>query len=103
MAMGLTRIPVWVVDVGDTPVSDVSPAAPSSIFDRLYLEDKLTFIRCYARSDNTRIPVADVARNARMGSPLFGIKGTRHVAVVEYDKEVILEEVAPRVEWILFQ
>lgn len=103
--MGMKRIPVWEVDVGDYSPKDskVTNTAPDTVFDRLYLEDKLTFIRCYDRTDGTRIPVADVARRARTGLPLFEIKGTRHVAVIGDGEEVTLEEVTPRVEWNMFQ
>lgn len=104
MSLGMKRIPVWEVDVGDYSDGESSVPAPMTIFDRLYLEDKKTFIRCYSRLDGIRIPVADVARNARNpGSQLFGIKGTRHVAVIGDNEEVTLEQVTPRIEWSMFQ
>lgn len=104
--MNYTRIPVWEIDVGDynsQPESRTTHPPPGTVFDRLSLEDKVTFVRCYNREDGVRIPVADVARSARMGSVLFGVKGTRHVGVVGGKEEVLLEDLAPRIEWSMFE
>ena len=62
-----------------------------------------TLVRCYSRMHGDRIPLKEVADRARQGNIDWGIKGTRHVALVssELDTyiEVELERVTPRVEW----
>ena len=64
-------------------------------------EEELSNIRCYKSADNSRIPIRDVVNSARTGAIGFGIKGTRHVAVVGEDGlEVKLEKVTPRVMWV---
>ncbi|KAJ3209555.1 hypothetical protein HDU67_006116 [Dinochytrium kinnereticum] len=83
IALGLTRIPVWVVD-DDEENRDWDNA----------------LIKVYARSDGSRMRLAEVVEGARGGRVEWGIKGTRHVAVVSSDgKEVTLERVTPRVLW----
>ncbi|KAI8843037.1 hypothetical protein BC829DRAFT_297363 [Chytridium lagenaria] len=83
IALGLTRIPVWVVD-DDEENRDWDNA----------------LIKVYARSDGSRMKLAEVVDGARGGRVEWGIKGTRHVAVVSSDgKEVTLERVTPRVLW----
>ncbi|KAJ3410321.1 hypothetical protein HDV05_003901 [Chytridiales sp. JEL 0842] len=44
--------------------------------------------------------LADVVQGARTGKAGWGIKGTRHVALVSSEgKEIELEKVTPRMEW----
>ncbi|KAJ3118605.1 hypothetical protein HDU96_000066 [Phlyctochytrium bullatum] len=83
IALGLSRIPVWVVD-DEEEKRDWDNA----------------LIKVYARSDGERMRLEEVVTGARRGRVEWGIKGTRHVAVVSSDgKEVTLERVTPRIEW----
>lgn len=98
-ALGITRIPVWVVDIGD----DDPPRPASAGLGKdatLLREEGRTSIRCYAAADDSRLMIRDLVKSARSGTVGFGIKGTRHVAVVGYDGlEVKLEKVTPRIFW----
>ncbi|KAJ3212642.1 Twinfilin-1 [Clydaea vesicula] len=97
IAMGITRIPVWIVDIGD----DDPPSNVKRTFEEeLSREEERTSIRCYATKDNSRIKISDIAKAARAGTIGFGIKGTRHVAIVAHNGlEVKLEKVTPRIMW----
>ena len=102
--MGIMRIPVWEVDVGILNFNQGDDDPPSgkvyTLREYLDLEEERTSIRCYARADNTQIKIADVVNSARKNGIGFGIKGTRHVAIVGDDGlEVKLEKVTPRVHW----
>ncbi|KAJ3222231.1 hypothetical protein HK099_002544 [Clydaea vesicula] len=113
IAMGITRVPVWIVDIGD---DDPPSEKKKSLEDELRIEEERTSIRCYATKDNSRIKMSDIAKSARAGTVGFGIKGrkirlkkftnffstlgTRHVAVVAHNGlEVKLEKVTPRIMW----
>ncbi|KAJ3158089.1 hypothetical protein HK101_001398 [Irineochytrium annulatum] len=83
LSLGLTRIPVWVVD----------DAEEDRDWDG-------ALIKVYAARDGSRMRLREVVEGARAGRVDWGIKGTRHVAVVSSDgKEVTLERVTPRVLW----
>lgn len=57
-------------------------------------------IRVYNRTDGSRMRLKQVITSAREGRIDFGIKGTRHVAVVGMEKsERQLDKVTPRVKW----
>lgn len=57
-------------------------------------------IRVYNRTDGTRMKLKDVITSAREGRIDFGIKGTRHVAVIGTEKaERQLDKVTPRIKW----
>lgn len=61
-----------------------------------------SFVRCYSRTDNKRMKLSVLIESARNGRIDFGIKGTRHVAVVgkpESTYEVELERVTPKIQW----
>ncbi|RKO96847.1 hypothetical protein CAUPRSCDRAFT_7486 [Caulochytrium protostelioides] len=81
--LGLPLIPAWEVD--DT-------------------EEKTnwsgTAIKVYSRDDGSRMRISKVVRSARQGRVDYGIKGTRHVAVVSSEgRELELERVTPRIPW----
>jgi hypothetical protein len=79
----LTRIPVWIVD-DDEETHNWEGA----------------LIKVYSRTDGQRMRLADVVEGARKGTAGWGIKGTRHVALVSSEgKEIELEKVTPRMEW----
>ncbi len=81
--LDIDRIPCWVVDDGD---------------EVRHWEE--TRIRVYTRMDGQRIALHDVVSSAREGRVAFGIKGTRHVALIGPDRaELPLERVTPRVSW----
>lgn len=95
----ITRIPVWIVEVGDDTPTRTNEILRSFEEDLLH-EENQTSIRCYSRLDDSRIRIKDVARSARTGKIGYGVKGTRHVAVVSRDgQEVKLVRVCPRIEW----
>lgn len=85
LRLNLSLIPVWEVDDSDE-----------------FKNWKTTFVRVYSRKG--RIRLKDVVRGARNGVVEFGIKGTKHVAVVGQDgREEPLERVTPRVPWGLWR
>jgi hypothetical protein len=57
-----------------------------------------THIKVYSRLDSQRMKIQDVVSSARDGRVDYGIKGTRHVAVIG-TLELPLEFVTPRVKW----
>lgn len=93
VSLGIDRIPVMVVDVEED--YDSPELVPLSIDDKLQIEECRTRIRCYAAADNSRIMISDLVEHARSGTIGFGIKGTRHVAVI-HSNEVKLEKVTPK-------
>ncbi len=120
----LERIPVWVIDIGDEDVAEVLSANrpvlvnemnfsmddPDSVkrkrpdhtlplLEKLERERRITFVKCYAREDGRQIPIADVAQAARTGNIGYGVKGTKHMADLGEGREVVLEDVVPRLEW----
>ncbi|KAI8906344.1 hypothetical protein EDD86DRAFT_248625 [Gorgonomyces haynaldii] len=61
-----------------------------------------SFIRCYSRQDGKRMRILDMVTSAREGRIEYGIKGTRHVAVIhnkDSETELELERVTPRIPW----
>jgi hypothetical protein len=82
--LGLKKIPVWVIDESEE-IRDYNSS----------------FVRCYSRTDGTRMALKDLIYGARKGRIEWGIKGTRHVAIIgKKDKmEVELERVTPRLSW----
>lgn len=80
--LNLTVIPVWEIDDEDERWN----------WDR-------TLVRCYDARSGERIKIRDVVRGARK-SVHYGLKGTKHVALVARDgREVPLERVTPRIAW----
>ena len=76
-------IPCWTVDDQD---------------EELNWEDSR--IRVYNRTDGSRMRMKDIITSAREGKIDFGIKGTRHVAVLGVEKiQRQLDKVTPRVKW----
>lgn len=79
----IDRIPCWIVDDQDEIQN----------WER-------TRIRVYNRLDGSRMRLADVINSAREGKVEFGIKGTRHVALIGSElAELTLDRVTPRVTW----
>jgi hypothetical protein len=96
IALGILKIPVWIVDIGD---NDHPAPFPLGNEAKLEIEEARSGIRCYSTA-NSRLMIRDVVESARTGTIGFGIKGTRHVAVVGHDGlEVKLEIVTPRISW----
>ncbi|KAI9094051.1 hypothetical protein DFS34DRAFT_629699 [Phlyctochytrium arcticum] len=124
IALNLTRIPVWEVDDEEESVNwegavvrcyDTRPAllheenapsiSPSSI-SHSNIPPSVSVPPSTPASEPThaparrRISIRDVADSARNGRVAFGIKGTKHVALVGRNgREEPLEKVTPRVRW----
>lgn len=95
---GLKKIPVWQVDESEE-VQDWEH----------------TFIRCYSRNDGARMSLKSIIDGARAGRIDWGIKGTRHVAVLELTEgvdgmpttdttllELELDRITPTIKWKLW-
>ncbi|KAJ3075559.1 hypothetical protein HK102_005576 [Quaeritorhiza haematococci] len=103
-ALGIRRIPVWEVDVEDEGgiwwASEGGEGENGGRDIGMEAEERRTSLRCYSRQDGRRIRIADVVKGARKGRVDWGIKGTKHVAVVTTDgREVPLVKVTPRIMW----
>ncbi|KAJ3281379.1 hypothetical protein HDU76_008940 [Blyttiomyces sp. JEL0837] len=79
----LTKIPIWTINDAEEETN---------------WEGSL--IKVYSRIDGSRMKLKDVVQHAREGFVGYGVKGTRHVALVSSEgKEIELEKVTPRVLW----
>lgn len=79
--LNIQKIPVWMVNEFDEE-----------------LDWNNSFVRCYSRTTGQRMALKTLIQGAREGRIEWGIKGTKHVAVVNH-VELELERVTPSVRW----
>jgi hypothetical protein len=79
--LNLKKIPVWQVNEFDEEIDWES-----------------AFVKCYSRSNGSRMALKNLIASARDGRIDWGVKGTKHVAVVD-GAELELERVTPTIRW----
>ncbi|KAJ3163628.1 hypothetical protein HDU86_000211 [Geranomyces michiganensis] len=100
-ALGLKKIPVWVVDdeKEDNISGNSSDISSTSSKALQQLPPRNPEVRCFDARSGERILLKTVAGMARAGGEGFGVKGTRHVVLGPGGEMRLLEEVTPRLPW----